>query len=120
MSYDELSHRFDFEKSDIDDILYNYPDEFTKTSPDNIACVDTTVTKNINASVYPLLESYLRLKLRNNQKISIDTLGKRGAQFGDVRNFFMMDTVYGFLSQPCNKGKYNIDVVNDMTLISGQ
>lgn len=117
MSYDDFIS-LDFTKKEIDDILYNYPNEFTKTSSINIACMDTNITKIIKTSVYPLLESYLRLKLRNNQKIDINTIGNNTAGYENVQNFFTMDIIYEFLSLPSNKGKYDIDVVNGRTLIN--
>ena len=104
-------------ESTLEDICYNYPNEFIKTSDANIMCVDSIVDKKIITTVYPLLESYLNVKLKSNAKIAIDTLGIGGAEYGNVRGFFTLDIIYGFLSQPCNRGKYDIDVVNGRTLI---
>ena len=102
----------------IEDILYNYPNEFVKTSDSIIMCVDTNVTKKILKTVYPLLESYLSQKLKTNCKIKIDTIGLgEAAWYGNVRSFFTLDIVYGFLSQPCNNGRFGIDVVKDSTII---
>ncbi|GEM_PF-2182601 len=102
----------------IEDILYNYPNEFVKTSDSIIMCVDTNVTKKILRTVYPLLESYLSQKLKINCKIKIDTIGLgEAAWYGNVRSFFTLDIIYGFLSQPSNNGRFGIDVVKDSTII---
>ena len=102
----------------IEDILYKYPNEFVKTSDSIIMCVDTNVTKKILRTVYPLLESYLSQKLKTNCMIKIDTIGLgEAAWFGNVRSFFTLDIIYGFLSQPCNNGRFGIDVVKDSTII---
>jgi hypothetical protein len=89
----------------LEDICYNYPNAFIKTSDSNIMCVDTIVTNKIAKTVYPLLESYLKVKLKDNCKIAIDTIGIGEAWYGNIRGFFMLDIIYGFLSQPANKGK---------------
>jgi hypothetical protein len=104
-------------ESTLEDICYNYPNAFIKTSDSNIMCVDTIVTKKITKTVYPLLESYLRVKLKNNCKIAIDTIGIGGGGYGNVRGFFMVDIIYGFLTQPCNQGKYDVDVIDGRTII---
>jgi hypothetical protein len=104
-------------ESTLEDICYNYPNAFIKTSDSNIMCVDTIVTNKIAKTVYPLLESYLNVKLKNNCKMALDTIGIGEAWYGNIRGFFMLDIIYGFLSQPDNKGKYDLDVVDGRTII---
>ncbi len=121
--------RQNFTQDEINDITYKYPDEFLK-SGSNIVCVDTTIKRKVYLLNHILLESFIREKLNTAKSVVVDDLFQDDAVFDsttqkyretrNVKNFFSKDIVYSFLALPSIKDKYNLDVVNDRTIIIKQ
>ncbi|KAA5547985.1 hypothetical protein [Adhaeribacter rhizoryzae] len=98
----------------LDKILYNYPNEFLESGP-NIVCVDSLVKKHVTNHNYALFDAYIREKLKSEKMVNVMLLFQDDSTIRNVKNYFSQDIVYGFLA--ANKGKFNIDVVNDSTMI---
>ena len=118
-----------FTQDEINDITYKYPDEFLKSGP-RIVCVDTTIKRKVYLINHILLEIFIREKLKNAKSIVVDDLFQDDAIFDstmhtyretkNVKNFFSKDIVYTFLTLPSIRDKYNLDVINDRTVIIKQ
>jgi hypothetical protein len=97
------------------EILYNYPNEFISTDKETIRCIDTIVIQNINRIVYPLLDSYLKEKLKELRIVCVNDLFQERNR--NIKKFFNPEIVYGFLSLPKNKDRYIITVLNEDDVI---
>lgn len=97
----------------LDKILYTYPDEFLQ-SGDNIVCVDSAVRRHVMDLNYSLLDAYLRQRLKAEKAVNAELLFQNDS-IKNVKNFFSKDIVHGFIAT--NKGKFNLDVINDTTFI---
>ena len=105
-----------FDKQLLNDILYNFPNDFVSYGDTLIICTDTTVTKKILSNIYPLLESYLTIKLAECEHVSMDSLFQSDSVV-NVKNFFTYNVVYSFLCNPKNIGRFNINVINNQNVI---
>jgi len=119
-----------YSEDEIKDITFRYPDEFVK-SGSRIVCVDSSVKKNVFSVNHILLDYYLREKLRQKPFVYLEDLfqddlvwnektNKKDKELKNVKNFFSPDIVYTYLILPTNKEKYNLDVINDRTVIIKQ
>ena len=115
-----------YTKAELDDITYEYPDEFL-WSGKKIVCVDSTVKRNVYAINHVLLDAYLRERLKHDSVVYLDSLfqedvvtdttSKKEVELRNVKNFFSVDIVYTYLAKTAYKDKYNLDVKDDKTII---